>query len=184
MNINVRTVKYSSVDLSIHKSVSAAYQVWLQGPSGHKYKAQSLLTGESLSDAIALSPLPVIQNQKPRRGKRRDYGVLGRFNIFSTIVQVEPQVVTLLVVTPTQDAKSLDVISQAMLLLDACGRCTPIDEFQQIYAASQVRKWESLIRSNPSLAFMARKLGCSLEQLRPRRAPPDKPIRDRLGDSS
>ena len=32
MNIKVRTVKYSSVDLTIHESAAAAHKVWLNGP--------------------------------------------------------------------------------------------------------------------------------------------------------
>ena len=184
MNIKVRTVKYSSVDLTIHESAAAAHKVWLNGPSGHRYKAHSLLTKDSLYAAITLSPLPVIPSQEPGRG-RRDYGVIGRFNIFSTIEHVKPPIITLVVVTPPPDAKCLSVTSQAMLLLDACGRCTPIEEFQQIYAATQVQQWESLIRSKPSRAFMARQLGCSPDKLRLRLPSPAKtPIKDRLGGPS
>ena len=170
----IRTVTYASANFQIHPWARIAHDIHLKsGSIAHRYPGHKLLSQRALSDALWLSPLPVIRMDNDRR--RATYGVIGRFNVFHQLTEIVPDWVTLAVVAPESDKRGIVsrvmASTQGMLILDAGGRCDPIREFEAVWSEARRhnRGLTSLIDGKPSIHKMSQRLGCKPDKLRRRR---------------
>ena len=162
---------------SVHECADSAYNAWRTAiPENRLYFKDSLLTPEALAIALRATPLPVVQGSV--RASRATYQVVGGFHIYfqlqayARIEALKPLKATLLCTRPPKghdwDARHLEILSQALLLLDNAGRPHPIAEYRAIYVQTTSRGWPSLRRPEPSLRRMSNSLGIPVGQLRAR----------------
>ena len=160
---------------SVHECADSAYKAWSTAiPESRLYFTDCLLTPEALAAGLRAMPLPVIQG--PARAGRPTYQVVGGFHIYKQLQAyaknkaLEPLKATLLCIRPPKghdwDARHLEILSQARLLLDNAGRAHPIAEYSAIYVQTTSRGWPSLTHPQPSLRTMSDSLNVPVGQLR------------------
>ena len=160
---------------SVHPCAASAYNTWRTAVSTNRlYHIDCLLTREALAIALRATPLPVVQS--PARASRRaTYQVVGGFHIYFQLQAyarteaLKPLKATLLCIRPPKghdwDARHLEILSQALLLLDNAGRAHPIAEYRAIYVQTTLRGWPSLSRPQPSMRGMSKSLAIPVGQL-------------------
>ena len=166
---------------SVHECADSAYNAWRTAiPENRLYFTDSLLTPAALAIALRATPLPVVQGPV-RANRRATYKVVGGFHIYfqlqayATTEALKPLKATLLCIRPPKghdwDARHLELLSQARLLLDNAGRARPIAEYREIYLQTTSIGWPSLRHPKISLQRMSNSFGIPIGQLRlrPRR---------------
>lgn len=173
--IKLRKVHFKSTKLSIHELANDAYDVWYKAfamsSKSRGYFLDGLLDQDTLSTALACSPLPCVAIAD--NGSRPSYAVIGRFNIWAQIDTYHPRKITLAIYYP-MDATGggedrLKTLLQSLLLVDSCARGSPKVEFEAVYDSTRKTTWPSLIKHRPSLGLWAKVLGCGVDALRTRR---------------
>ena len=161
---------------SVHACAASAHNAWCTAiPESRLYFTDGLLTPEALAIGLRATPLPVIQTPV-RANRRATYQVVGGFHIYKQLQAyaknkaLEPLKATLLCIRPPKghdwDARHLEILSQARLLLDNAGRAHPIAEYSAIYVQTTSRGWPSLTHPQPSLRTMSDSLNVPVGQLR------------------
>ncbi len=173
IRFRISTVKYATADFRLHPWARTAHDIFLKsGSIAHRYPGHKLLSQHALSDALRLSPLPVIRMDNS--GRRATFGVIGRFNIFHQLTEIAPNRVTLAIIAPEYDKRGIVsrfmAATQGMIILDAGGRCAPIQEFEAVWSEARrhQRGLTSLIDGKPSIRKVSKRLGCKPDKLRRR----------------